>query len=344
MSQQAVAPRSTRAIVKEVVYDKLGEVTLKILPADVSKEQYQASLVSLLNATPELVGCELPSLAVAIFNAARCGLDFNPALGHAYLTPQKVSHPKLGGDGRPIVDERTGKKIWLSRQLVRLTIGYKGFIFLGRRCGLTQICEPRVVYEGDAFEWDEGVPPRLSHRPTLKTKERGEIIGAYARAELANGRQVFRVIDMDEVHRAMSASPTAFTTAYDPKQRKRVKTEERNPTSPWSTHFPEMVLKTAVRRFYKGFDLGDPQARPMAAVMQADDLYAIGRTPLPTLPTGGPIEAPAQLGVGADWGDADLGPAPQEWVDTEADDPADDGRQIAGVDAFFTQQGEAGEP
>ena len=298
--------KTIRELTREIVYDKIGETLLKILPRDITADQYQASLVSLLMQNPELVGCELPALAVAVFNAARCGLDVNPMLGHVYLTPQKVNQKKLDARGKPVTGQN-GKPIWIERQLVRMMVGYKGFIFLGRRCGLTPICEARVVYEGDQFEWDEGIPPKLMHKPTLRTKERGEIIAAYARAQLSNGAWTFRVIDMDEVDRAMRASATAFETQWDENARKKLPTGRVNPNSPWGTDFAAMVMKTAVRRFYKGFDLGDPSARAMASMLHTDDAYAAGRIPLPTsVLTNEQIEAPAKMGGASDWSDAEL--------------------------------------
>lgn len=300
-------PQTIRELTNDIVYDKIGETLVRILPRDITADQYQASLVSLLMQNPELVGCELPALAVAVFNAARCGLDVNPMLGHVYLTPQKVRQKKLDARGRPVLDGG-GREVWAERKLVRMMVGYKGLIFLGRRSGLTPLCEARVVYEGDKFDWNEGIPPTLSHRPTLKTKERGEIYASYARAKLHDGTYVFRVIDMDDVERAMRASGSAFETKWDEAARKKVPTGKINPNSPWGTDYAAMVMKTAVRRFYKGFDLGDPSARVMAAALHADDAYTAGKIPVPTnVFTGEQIEAPAKMGGAADWGDAEFG-------------------------------------
>lgn len=299
-------PGTLRELVADIVYTKIGDTVAKILPKHLNRDAYQASLVSLMMQNPELVGCELPALAVAVFNAARCGLDVNPVLGHVYLTPQKVRVPKIDPrTGKAVTDDR-GNKIFVERQLVRMMVGYKGYIFLGRTCGLTPTCDARVIYEHDFYEWDEGVPPKLVHKPTLKTKERGEIIAAYARAQLSNGAWTFRVIDMDDVERAMRASATAYETKWD--GRRKVPTGKINPNSPWGTDYAAMVMKTAVRRFYKQFDLGDAAARPLAAMMHADDAYSAGRIPLPTnVATNEPIGAPAQLGGDSDWGDAGLG-------------------------------------
>jgi hypothetical protein len=222
-----------------------------------------------------------------------------------------------------------------------MMVGYKGYIFLGRTCGLTPTCDARVVYEKDVFEWDEGVPPKLVHKPSLRTKERGEIYAAYARAQLSNGAWTFRVIDMDDVERAMRASATAYETEWDESARKKVQTGRINPNSPWGTDYAAMVMKTAVRRFYKQFDLGDAAARPLAAMMHADDAYTSGRIPLPTnVMTNEPIGSPAQLGGDADWGDAGLGheivEGDDDVIDVTDGDPgeADSGRQ----------QGEDGPP
>lgn len=327
--------KTIRDLTNEIVYDKIGGTVLKILPKHINPEAYQASLVSLLMQTPELVSCELPALAVAVFNAARVGLDVNPVLGHVYLTPQKVRQPKLDARGNKVQDDN-GQDIWIERKLVRMMVGYKGFIYLGRSCGLTPTCDARVVYEHDFFEWDEGVPPKLVHKPTLKTRERGDIIAAYARAQLASGAWSFRVIDMDDVDRAMRASATAFETVWDKKTRRKVPTGKVNPNSPWGTDFAAMVRKTAVRQFYKQFDLGDPSARPLASMMHADDQYTAGRIPIPTsVHTGAPMEAPPQLGTDADWSDAQLG---REVVGEFEEDALD--AEASDVDAVDPPAGE----
>ena len=325
-------PSTLRELVADIVYTKIGDTVARILPKHLNRDAYQASLVSLMMQNPELVGCELPALAVAVFNAARCGLDVNPVLGHVYLTPQKVRVPKINPQTGKAVTDGRGKKVYVERQLVRMMVGYKGFIFLGRTCGLTPTCDARVVYEKDIFEWDEGVPPKLLHRPSLKVKERGDIYAAYARAQLSNGAWTFRVIDMEDVERSMRASATAYETEWDEASRRKVPTGRINPNSPWGTDYAAMVMKTAVRRFYKQFDLGDPAARPLAAMMHADDEYTAGRIPLPTnVTTNEPIVSPAQLGGDADWGDAGFGREfageDEDAIDAEATeaDPGDDG-------------------
>lgn len=309
---------TVRELTHRFVYDTCGKVLTSILPRFVGHEQYQASLVTLINGNPELITCDHASLAVGIFNAARVGLDFNPMLGHAYLSPRKVRQPKLDPrTGQVMRDERG--QVWQEKKIASLMFGYKGYIYLGRQCGLTPVCQAHVVYECDDFEWTLGDQPRVFHKPALKVKDREKhpIVAAYAHARLSNGQPITHVITMDRVERAMLASATAYETAWDSKARRKVPTGNRNPNSPWSTDFAAMVRKTAIRDFYKSFDLGDPSARPLAAAIDTEQSYDAGRIPLPSkVDDGAPLPPPEALGY-SEWNDG-------EWRDYSDEIPPDD--------------------
>ncbi len=279
--------RDLREQTRNFVGQRLLPTLRQILPPAMKAEQFQASLVNTIDANPKLFANRI-SLAIAVFNLARLGLDTNPILQHAFLIPREVSVPTT--------DDR-GKKRWEKKATVTVQIGYKGLIFLGRRAGLTTLCEARVVRDCDEFDYTEGLVPNLIHRPKLNAE--GKVVCAYARA-IVDGRPLFRVVDLAEIERAMRASSSAYPMVWDEGERRKVQSKELNPDSPWATDYEAMVQKTAVRRFYKSFDLAD--AVGLAHALQVDADYDAGRVPKPIDDAGSTMPAPAALGVAADWG------------------------------------------
>lgn len=249
--------------------------------------QFKRSLATVLNETPDLLKANLTSLAVAVLHAARLGLDLTPALQLAYLTPFNVSQ-KVNGQ-------------WVKTPLVKMMIGYKGFILLGRKSGMCDTVRARVVYANDHFEWEEGTAPRLVHKPTMG--ERGDVVAAYCVADMkTNGKPAFRVIGVPEIERARAASRGAFEMVYENGRKPRVDTTRPKADSPWTTDYGAMAAKTAIRRFYKDMDL--TEFRSLATAIEVDDAYAIGsRIPAPTAITGDPVKPPEQLSPTDEWGD-----------------------------------------
>lgn len=279
--------RDFREQTRDFVGGRLLPTLRQILPASMKAEQFQASLVNTIDANPRLFANRI-SLAIAVFNVARLGLDTNPILQHVFLIPREIRVPTT--------DDR-GKKRWDRKDTVTVQIGYKGLIFLGRRAGLTTTCEARVVRDCDEFDYTEGLVPNLVHRPKLNAE--GKVVCAYARA-IVDGRPLFRVVDLSEIQRAMRASASAYPMVWSEAERRKVQSTELSPDSPWATDFEAMCQKTAIRRFYKSFDLAD--AMGLAQALQVDADYDSGRTPRPADNAGAVIPAPPVLGVAADWG------------------------------------------
>ena len=249
--------------------------------------QFKRSLATVLNETPDLLKANLTSLAVAVLHAARLGLDLTPALQLAYLTPFNVNQ-KINGQ-------------WVKTALVKMMIGYKGFILLGRRSGMCDTVRARVVYANDHFEWDEGTAPKLVHKPTMG--DRGDVVAAYCVADMkTNGKPAFRVIGVPEIERARSASRGAFETIYENGKKPRPDFSRPKADSPWTTDYGAMAAKTAIRRFYKDMDL--TEFRSLASAIEVDDAYAVGsRIPVPTAVSGETVKPPEQLSPSDEWGD-----------------------------------------
>lgn len=292
LTTNAVAQRDPNAPIsfaqaRDKFVGQLDTGVIQAIGKGMDPVQFKRSLATVLNESPDLLKANLTSLAVAVLHAARLGLDLTPALQLAYLTPFNVSQ-KINGQ-------------WIKTPLVKMMIGYKGYILLGRRSGMCDTVRARVVYANDAFEWEEGTTPRLVHKPTMG--ERGEVVAAYCVADMkTNGKPAFRVIGVPEIERARQASRGAFEIIFENGRKPRVDLNRPKADSPWTTDYGAMASKTAIRRFYKDMDL--TEFRSLATAIEVDDAYALGsRIPAPTAISGDPVKPPEQLSPTDEWGD-----------------------------------------
>jgi len=124
----------------------------------------------------------------------------------------------------------------------QLVIGYKGFVTLGARSGLTITGE--VVRDGDDFDFDEG-EGWIRHKKLLGKPDR-RIIATWAKAAALDRPAVIKVLDIDDILAVKKKSPAGA---------KR--------DSPWNDPaigFPAMAEKTAKRRLARSLPLNVMQA------------------------------------------------------------------------------------
>lgn len=126
-----------------------------------------------------------------------------------------------------------------------LQIGYQGMLDLARRSGMVRSITAHVVYAADHFLYTLGDDEKIEHVPAM-SGDPGEVRYAYAIATLDDGSKIRRVMTRREIDAARKMGA----------QR-----------GPWSTHFDEMVRKTAIRRLYKLL----PKSAEMAAASQIED-------------------------------------------------------------------------
>jgi phage RecT family recombinase len=154
---------------------------------------------------PELLRCTQASFLESMVRATELGLRFAGAGGEAYLVPYKSA--------------------------CTLIIGYRGLCALARRTGKVTRIEARCVHEKDHFEIRYGSGQQIEHRPHLGP-DRGDIVAAYALAELKDGDLQLEVMTRAELDAIMKRSPSSSK-------------------GPWRTDFSEMCRKSVVRRLCK---------------------------------------------------------------------------------------------
>lgn len=196
----------------------------QVLPRHVSPERLMQVAFSAVRTTPALLNCKSESLIGAIIQCAQLGLEPNTVLGHSYLIPFKDS--------------------------VQLIIGYKGLIDLARRSGQIVSIAAHCVHEGDTFEYEYGLEPKLRHIPADETNA-GLMTHAYAVAHLKDGGNAFEVMTLGAVHQVM------------------ISTQSKGKYGPWKDHFEEMARKTVIRRLSKYLPLSIEFASAVAIDNQA---------------------------------------------------------------------------
>lgn len=82
--------------------------------------------------------------------------------------------------------------------------GYRGIIKQAKRSREVVAMWANVVFERDTIELDLGSSNRLVHKPALR--DRGDIIGAYAIARMANGQDEIEWMDRDDLEAVKKAS------------------------------------------------------------------------------------------------------------------------------------------
>lgn len=181
---------------------------------------------------PELFECTPESFMGAVIQSAQLGLEPDTPLGHAYLIPYRNS--------------KTNQKE------VNFMPGYRGFMDLVYRTTAHPILLPAAAYEGDTFEYELGLTPKLVHIPKPRDHE-PRLTYAYCTASFADGRKEFMVMSRLEIEKCRNRSKaTKF--------------------SPWQTDYEAMALKTVIRRFVKYL----PMSAELQTAVGLDDLAEAG--------------------------------------------------------------------
>lgn len=190
---------------------KMAPKFAEVLPKHMDMERMSRIALTTIRTNPKLLECEVPSLMGAVMQSVQLGLEPG-LLGHCYLLPFK--------------NKRANK------MEVQFIIGYKGMIDLARRSGHIQSIYAHAVYENDDFEYELGLHPKLSHKPSFG--ERGNFIGAYAVAHFKDGGHQMEFMPKSEIEKRRQRSAAA-NSSY----------------SPWATDYDEMAKKTVVRYMFK---------------------------------------------------------------------------------------------
>lgn len=186
-----------------------------LLPAHLSFEKFQATLIAAVVAKPDLLDVDQRSLFKASVEAAELGLSLNPALGEADIL------------------KNYNTKIQCYEAQFRPRYG--GLMKLARQSGDVKSIEAVNVHKNDAFEYEKGLEPVLRHKPALG--DRGPKTHVYCVWMLADGTKQFEVMDREQVMAVRARSSS--------------KNKGGEVVGPWVTDEDEMWRKTVVKRASK---------------------------------------------------------------------------------------------
>jgi recombination protein RecT len=182
------------------------------LPSHISVEKFRRTVITALNAQPDLVRADRRSLFTACVRAAQDGLF--PDGREAALVIFNTKNQKTGE--------------W--RKLVQYLPMVGGLIKRMRNSGELAAISSYVVFSNDAFDYELGDDPHINHKPAMG--DRGQPVGVYAVAKLTNGEVLREVMSVSEVEKVRAVS----------------KSRDKGP---WVEWWEEMARKTVIRRLAK---------------------------------------------------------------------------------------------
>jgi recombination protein RecT len=177
----------------------------RALPMRMDPDRFARIVLTTVKASPKLLECTKSSIIAGCMLAAQLGLEPGP-LGHSYLVPYWNKN--------------------IRQDEAQLQIGYKGVIDLARRSGQIKDIEARTVFDGDHFEEEYGLNPKLLHKPNRDN--RGEPMLYYLIVRFMTGGAYVRVEDKAKIE----------------SHRKRSKASDNGP---WKTDYEAMCWKTLVQ-------------------------------------------------------------------------------------------------
>lgn len=192
------------------------------LGMDVPKIKREISFaLQAINKSAKLKDCTNESKIASVINIANIGLTLNPVAKEACLVPRWNSA--------------------ISSNECSLEPMYPGLVKLLTDAGSVKSIVAQIVYENDKFTLDlaDNVSP-IRHNPELINSKKGNIIGVYALATLADGTRQVEWMDKEQTDAIKLRSETYM--AY---------LSGKIKSATWVSDEPEMMRKTVVKRIYK---------------------------------------------------------------------------------------------
>lgn len=177
--------------------------------------------------TPALQKCTMESIFRCVVQSVELGLEPGSALGEGYLVPY--------GNQCTFIP------------------GYRGLIALAYRSRQVKSVSSFCVYQGDKFEFELGLTPKIAHVPNTdgEAKKADAITFAYCVIQLKDGGLVYDVMSRGEINSIRARS-------------------KAGQSGPWVTDFAEMARKTVTRRCLKYAPMSVEMSKALASDEAAD--------------------------------------------------------------------------
>jgi phage RecT family recombinase len=167
------------------------------------------------------------SVAMAVYNTVISGLTLNPHLELCDVLPYDNSSKDANGN-------------WVTKTEAQMQPRYGGLLKLAADTGAFKDAPfTACVYKGDEFSVTLGSNRLVIHTPTYLSEKDEDITHVYTIFSLANGGSHIEVMSIERVKKTMRKS----------KSWKKSEADKKN--SIWHTSFPEMAMKTCLKRGLK---------------------------------------------------------------------------------------------
>lgn len=193
--------------------DQAIEQIKRALPAgSLTADRLLRVAITGMQRNPKLLECTKISMLGALVESAQLGLEPQGAFGEAYIVPYKNSTTKA--------------------MEAQLQIGYKGLMKCALNSGKVTAITGEVVYQRDEFKEIKGTEPSITHVPYDEDENAGDLVAAYAVAQMRDAPPMFKVLRVHEIHKLRARSKAAKS-------------------GPWITDYNAMCVKSAIRQLCK---------------------------------------------------------------------------------------------
>ncbi len=235
-----LARKAEKPIILDLIQRMQPQIKAALPNLGITPERMVRMALTCLRNTPKLMECEQQTVLAGIVELAQLGLEPATPLGHAWLLPY-------------------GRR-------AQVIIGYKGFIALADRAGITLGAE--VVYEADDWVYPRPGDVRINHVPYEGDGPRGQRMYAYAYAVREHRPLQFKVVTRRDIERARASSAAVQGSRKD---------------SPWfgdERGKPEdvdaMWRKTAIRRMAPFLPMSAESQTRFVRALELDEQAEIG--------------------------------------------------------------------
>jgi len=205
-----------------------------ILPKNMKFEFFKGIIFLSCQKNPDLLNADRQSLITACLDAAHDGLLPDGREGAMLVYNTKV--------------KRGDQELWIKKvQWVPMVGGIRKKAraskeFNDWKSVVVHIKDPHFFYQ-------EGLEPKLEHKPYMGADDPGEVVAAYSLAILKNGEKPFLVMNRFQIEKVRAKS----------------KAKDKGP---WVTDYDEMCRKTVVKRHAKELPVSDE----LQMILQRDDV------------------------------------------------------------------------
>jgi recombination protein RecT len=207
------------------------------LPAHITPDKFARVVMTAVAKNPDLAQADRRSLFNSCLEAAADGLMPNgkEAALVIFNTKEKID----------------GRDTWIKKvQYMPMVRGIRKLAF---NSGQLKLLDAFCVHANDAFSYEFGFEPTVTHKPPKFGSDRGPIIGVYAVAETKDGERSLEVMDKAAVEKVRAVSRS-------------------KDSGPWVQWWDEMARKTVLRRLAKRLPLSEELER---AIERDNALYEV---------------------------------------------------------------------